>query len=103
MQQAQLGALVQTSGIQEGFESPAATILLWWWNGRHGGLKIRFLRGVWVRFPPGALFKEEKKMKNVMLCFALFAAACGDKEEDTATDVVVEEVQADTGQPEDAT
>ena len=42
-------------------------------------------------------------MKNVMLCLALFAMACGDKEEDTAADVVVEEVQADTGQPEDAT
>ena len=43
-------------------------------------------------------------MKNIMLCLALLAMACGEKEEDTATDVVVEdEVQADSGQPEDAT
>ena len=72
--------------------------MLWWWKGRHGGLKIRFLRGVWVRFPPGALFKEEKQMKNVMLCFALLAIACGEKEEDTATDVVVEQTDTATAE-----
>jgi hypothetical protein len=53
---------------------------------------------VWVRFPPGALFKEEKQMKNVMLCFALLAIACGDNEEDTATDVVVEQTDTATAE-----
>ena len=37
-------------------------------------------------------------MKNVMLCFALLAIACGEKEEDTATDVVVEQTDTATAE-----